>query len=204
MWRFVLVSFVALGWSFYVLSGGADYAPVENSIQVQSKIEKPEPEPEEDTRQADLNRQLQTLAQVEAMMDGMEETEAETEELSVTLAATRSDGLGVIEAEASRPKAELLQMNIDDRNFETQESIDAAVSAALGDPSFDPSQLRWVKEGMVDLRSGPGLTFDRVAQVTKGTEVAVLEDPGHGWLNVRIVESYETGWLAEWLVTEPE
>ena len=204
MWRFVLVSFVALGWSFYVLSGGADYAPVENSIQVQSKIEKPEPEPEEDTRQADLNRQLQTLAQVEAMMDGMEETEAETEELSVTLAATRSDGLGVIEAEASRPKAELLQMNIDDRNFETQESIDAAVSAALGDPSVDPSQLRWVKEGMVDLRSGPGLTFDRVAQVTKGTEVAVLEDPGHGWLNVRIVDSYETGWLAEWLVTEPE
>ena len=93
---------------------------------------------------------------------------------------------------------------IDHRNFETQESIDAAVSAALGDPSVDPSQLRWVKEGMVDLRSGPGLTFDRVAQVTKGTEVAVLEDPGHGWLNVRIVDSYETGWLAEWLVTEPE
>jgi len=204
MWRFVLVSFVALGWSFYVLSGGPDYAPVENSIQVQSRIEKPEPEPEEDSRQAELNRQLQTLAQVEAMMDSMEETEAETEELSVTLAATRSDGLGVIEAEASRPKAELLQMNIDDRNFETQESIDAAVSAALGDPSVDPSQLRWVKEGMVDLRSGPGLTFDRVAQVTKGTEVAVLEDPGHGWLNVRIVDSYETGWLAEWLVTEPE
>ncbi|MEQ8896524.1 MAG: SH3 domain-containing protein [Roseovarius sp.] len=203
MWRFVLVSFVALGWAFYVLSGGSDYAPVENSIQVQSKIERPEPEPDE-SRQASLNRQLRTLAQVEAMMESMEETEAETEELSVTLAATRTDGPGIIEAEASRPKAELLQMNIDDRNFETQESIDTAVAAALGDPSFDPSQLRWVKEGMVDLRSGPGLSFDRVAQVTKGTEVAVLEDPGHGWLNVRIVDSYETGWLAEWLVTEPE
>lgn len=203
MWRFVLVSFVALGWAFYVLSGGADYQPVENSIQVQSRIETPEPE-EDGSGQATLNRQLQTLAQVEAMMDTMGEAEAETEELSVTLAATRTDGPGIIEAEASRPKAELLKMNIDDRNFETQESIDAAVASALGDPSFDPSQLRWVKEGMVDLRSGPGLSFDRVAQVTKGTEVAVLEDPGHGWLNVRIVDSYETGWLAEWLVTEPE
>lgn len=203
MWRFVLVSFVALGWSFYVLSGGADYEPVENSIQVQSQIERPDPAPAE-TRQETMNRQLQTLAQVEAVMNGMEETEAETEELSVTLAATRTDGPGIIEAEANRPKAELLTMNISDRSFESQESIDAAVASALGDPSVDPSQLRWVKEGMVDLRSGPGLTFDRVAQITKGTEVAVLEDPGHGWLNVRIVDSYETGWLAEWLVTEPE
>lgn len=200
MWRFVLVSFVALGWSFYVLSGGADYEPVENSIQVQSKIEKPEPQAEPET----VSRNTQTLAQVEAMMDGMEETEAKTEELSVTLAATRTDGPGIIEAEASRPKADLLKMNLSDRKFETKESIDSAVAAALGEPSVDPSQLRWVKEGMVDLRSGPGLTFDRVAQVTKGTEVAVLEDPGHGWLNVRIVESYQTGWLAEWLVTEPE
>lgn len=200
MWRFVLVSFVALGWSFYVLSGGADYEPVENSIQVQSKIEKPEPQAEPET----VSRNTQTLAQVEAMMDGMEETEAKTEELSVTLAATRTDGPGIIEAEASRPKADLLKMNLSDRKFETKESIDSAVAAALGEPSVDPSQLRWVKEGMVDLRSGPGLTFDRVAQVTKGTEVAVLEDPGHGWLNVRIVDSYETGWLAEWLVTEPE
>lgn len=200
MWRFVLVSFVALGWSFYVLSGGADYEPVENSIQVQSTIEKPEPEAEPET----VSRNSQTLAQVEAMMDSLEKTEESTEELSVTLAATRTDGPGIIQAEASRPKAELLKMNISDRKFETQESIDAAVAAALGDPSVDPSQLRWVKEGMVDLRSGPGLTFDRVAQVTKGTEVAVLEDPGHGWLNVRVMDSYQTGWLAEWLVTEPE
>ena len=65
MWRFVLVSFVALGWSFYVLSGGADYEPVENSIQVQSQIERPDPAPAE-TRQETMNRQLQTLAQVEA------------------------------------------------------------------------------------------------------------------------------------------
>ncbi len=34
MWRFILVSFAFLGWSFYELSGGSDYAPRADSLQV--------------------------------------------------------------------------------------------------------------------------------------------------------------------------
>ena len=33
MWRFILVSFAFLGWSFYVLSGGSDYMPRADSLQ---------------------------------------------------------------------------------------------------------------------------------------------------------------------------
>ena len=40
--------------------------------------------------------------------------------------------------------------------------------------------------------------------MSKGAEVAVLEDPGHGWLNVQVVDGYETGWVPEWLLTDPE
>lgn len=34
MWRLILVSFAFLGWAFYQLSGGADYAPRADSLQV--------------------------------------------------------------------------------------------------------------------------------------------------------------------------
>ena len=39
MWRFILVSFAFLGWSFYELSGGADYEPRINSIQARAKLD---------------------------------------------------------------------------------------------------------------------------------------------------------------------
>ena len=198
MWRFLIVAFVVMAVSFYELSGGSDYAPVENSIQVQGLPDRAPPKPQK----AEPQERPRTLAQVEAMMAELEKTEEETEELSLALVAT--DGLGIIAAEASRPKAELLQMELPDRPAESDAAIEAAIAAAIGETAVDPSQIRWVKENVVDLRAGPGLTFDRIMQVTKGTEVAVLEDPGHGWLNVQVVDTYQSGWLAEWLVTLPE
>jgi hypothetical protein len=45
MWRFVLVSFVFLGWSFYELSGGADYRPAPGSLQVRAGRDAPVPAP---------------------------------------------------------------------------------------------------------------------------------------------------------------
>ena len=199
MWRFLLVSFVVLAVAFYELSGGSDYEPEPNSIQAQAKIERPQPKPEPEAQP----EEQRTLAEVEAFMEQLSETEAETDRLSVTLAAARTDGPSLYRAEAERPKAELLELELSTPE-EDAAAIEAAIAAAIGDVEVDPSQIRWIKENMVDLRTGPGLTFDRVTQITKGTEVAILEDPGHGWLNVRVMDNYQTGWVAEWLVMKPE
>ncbi|MEL7282390.1 MAG: SH3 domain-containing protein [Pseudomonadota bacterium] len=212
MWRFVVICLAFLGVAFYVLSGGASYEPAPNSLQAQAKLPPEErmnfrapPEPQ---------TARQTSAAVERVANTFEElgtVEEETDELALTFASVRSDATGILEAEATRPKAELLTMALPETTFqirsnteEDSSAIDAAVAAALGEVTFDQSQIRWVKENIIDLRSGPGLTFDRVMQVSKGAEVAVLEDPGHGWLNVQVVDGYETGWVAEWLLTEPE
>lgn len=200
MWRFLLISFAVLGWSFYELSGGSDYAPVENSIQMRGDPARPpaqRPEPEESPRED------RTLAEIEALMDQLGQTEAATDEQAAALAAARSDGMSIIEAEASRPKAELLDLPKPEKPEEGVPAIDAAVAAAMGEVTVSPDQILWVKESVVDLHTGPGLDFDTVTQITKGTEVAILENPGHGWLNVRVMGSYQTGWLAEWLVMEP-
>ena len=38
MWRFILITFAFLGWSFYVLSGGADYEPGLQSLQARAEL----------------------------------------------------------------------------------------------------------------------------------------------------------------------
>jgi len=43
MWRFMLVTFVFLGWGFYEMSGGADYRPAPNSIQARAVAEEAQP-----------------------------------------------------------------------------------------------------------------------------------------------------------------
>ena len=212
MWRFLLVCFAFLGAAFYILSGGASYEPVPNSLQAQAKLPPEErinyrapatPEPQRTVTQAQ--------AQVERSFEALGTEEEDADDLALTLAAARTDATGLLEAEANRPKAELLTMALPETAFEIrtntqedQEAIDAAVAAALGEVTFDPSQIRWVKEDIIDLRMGPGLNFKRVKQLSRGTEVAILEAPGHGWLNVQVVDGFDTGWVAEWLLAEPQ
>lgn len=212
MWRFLVVCFAFLGMSFYVLSGGASYEPAPNSLQAQAKLPPEErinyraPQVTDDARDEPLS-----LAEVEISFEALSAAQDDAEDLALTLASVRTDATGLLEAEANRPKAELLSMALPETTFqirtnseEDQSAIDAAVAAALGEVTFDPSQIRWVKENIIDLRSGPGLTFDRVTQLTKGAEVAILEEPGHGWLNVQVVDGFESGWVAEWLLTKPQ
>lgn len=45
MWRFVVVSFVFLGWAFYQMSDGADYRPAPNSLQAHAARDAPESGP---------------------------------------------------------------------------------------------------------------------------------------------------------------
>lgn len=213
MWRFLVVSFVVLGWSFYELSGGSDYAPAEHSLQVQGLPSRATPEP----ARVAAPEQQRTIADVEATMQRLGETEEKTDAVTLTLAQVNRDAFSIIEAEAERPKAELLALELPEQmvalpepEFElgsgpvSDPGIDAAIAAALGEVIAAPEDLRWVKENVVDLRSGPGLTFDTVVQLTRGAEVAILEDPGNGWLNVQVVDGYTSGWVAEWLLMMPE
>lgn len=213
MWRFIVTSFALLGLAFYVLSGGADYEPAPGSLQAMADRVDPQPRtaPERPTPPS------RNMAEIEATMDNLRRAEAktETEELSVTLAATRMDGAGLIAAEANRPKGELLSLDLpDDPMTMTRDiavnaladgnGVESALAVALGQPDYESSDLRWVGETMVDLRAGPGLSFDTVTRITKGTEVAVIEDPGHGWLKVQVTGDYQSGWVAEWLLVEPD
>lgn len=102
MWRFMIVTFAFLGWSFYVMSGGSAYAPSENSLQARagsSDAQAPTVEVVrlDDQSEADDNsivtRSAASLADLD-LTDG--------KRFQVTLAAADAD-------EVSLPKTERVQ-----------------------------------------------------------------------------------------------
>ncbi len=205
----MFLSLLFLFWAFYELSDGADYAPAPNSLQAQARrqAEGKTPRPAAPGTRATRAVTPGTLKEVEAAMNQIDRRAAAARRVSVSLTTTRTSTVKVVEAEASRPKADPPGLDPSGRGIGRDGAgngaIEAAIAAALGEMPTDPAHPRWVKEGIVDLRAGPGLAFERIAQLARGTEVAVLEDPGNGWLEVQVSGRFETGWLAGWLLAEP-
>ncbi|MEO1140465.1 MAG: SH3 domain-containing protein [Pseudomonadota bacterium] len=76
---------------------------------------------------------------------------------------------------------------------ELRKEAEAAARAAM--------DVRYITGTVVNMRGGPGTEYQKVTSLTEGTEVAVLQSPGNGWLELQVVDTGETGWMADWLVS---
>ncbi|MCZ0812299.1 MAG: SH3 domain-containing protein [Pseudomonadota bacterium] len=178
MWRFILVSFAFLGWSFYELSGGADYEPRTNSIQARAKLGDPRPVARPVRTQEPRVAQAPDIGAADAVARGLSDlTSTPTGGVKVALAADGASG----ESEVITAVA---------HNVVTRSVAQA--------PQRD---LREVAASRVNMRAGPGTRYDRIARLERGDQVAVLRAPGNGWVKLRVVESGRVGWMAERLVT---
>lgn len=68
-----------------------------------------------------------------------------------------------------------------------------------GQPA-EQHDLREVTGEVANMRTGPGTDFAPVGVLTRGTQIAVLEEPGNGWIMMEVLDTGETGWMADWLV----
>lgn len=241
MWRFILVTFVFLGWSFYELSGGSDYEPRTNSIQARALLDNQRPNPRPGSvRVAEQGDSASDQEAVDLIGQGQER-------VRITLASVKSESVEVpfarAEPEFVRTTPNFVQARPETDSTEAA-AIDTAVQAALetqaddtamtgseviaspldGIPLeenvplddmtlemlpleegsadvVDPADIRLVSGNVVNLREGPGTTYVPVDQLSKGTEVEVLYDQGDGWVELRVVESGQIGWIADWLIT---
>lgn len=204
MWRFIFVTFAFLGSAFYFLSGGADYAPAPNSIQARAQTEGstlfawPDPAPK--------------VAQAQ-FAEASPDTADATGNSTVSRAVASLNDLSL--AAKAQPGAVRLQLaSGDSRQFSTPQPTKAAsqpgtdtsddIASAIAREVVATSPIadvRKVTGASVNMRSGPGTKFGRLARLKGGTRVAVLRDPGDGWLKIRVVETGRVGWMADWLVT---
>ncbi len=198
MWRLILLCFAFLGWSFYVLSGGADYEPRIHSIQARAKLddtrpfarpvkvnlvdlaENAEPVPED----GNVSRNITTLANLDLSKDTR---------FQVTLASVATDQTLQPILEADPVKADALTDAAGVAN--TARVATSETNTAL--PELD---IRKVTGSVVNMRDGPGTYFLPVGKLKKGNEVEVLST-SDGWVEIRVLETDQVAWMADWLVT---
>lgn len=173
MWRLILISFVLMGWGFYELSGGADYAPSPGSLQAEAFTPFRAPEPA-----------AMGLARVQPVTDAQDVSRAsldlsELPRVNVSLPSIAAPG---------RVKPVFEQARV--------------VPAAAEQPEAEPQKdLRQIAGRVVNMRNGPGTQFSVLQKLRRGEPVEVVGGNGAGWLKLRVVENGRIGWMADSLVT---
>lgn len=67
--------------------------------------------------------------------------------------------------------------------------------------STTQADIREVNGTRVNVRGGPGTNFGVVGKLGKGDAVEVIEDNGAGWVRFRSVDGSESGWMADFLLS---
>ncbi|MDT8328969.1 MAG: SH3 domain-containing protein [Roseovarius sp.] len=205
MWRFILVSFAFLGWSFYVLSDGADYRPSANSIQARAVLDNQRPKPRP------LRVNVIELAQDGVIAPETAVTRTITslhdlglsagKRVAVTLASAEVTA-GAIPVAISVPTFKAKAIAAPVQVPETPDLAEVPLLDQDKQDSLSQSRvIRKVASNKVNLRTGPGTDYGRMGQLTRGTEVVVLRDPGNGWIKLKVQETGRVGWIADRLLT---
>ncbi len=215
MMRFILLTFAFLGWSFYTLSGGADYHPIEGSRQAEAlkaQAAKTNAAPDQRLAQAtskppaeqNLPNNAQTESPNKAARNVANLIEIAPEfavldkqvDLSRPLAATLAAPL------AEQPNARLANLTLAEPAAFAQAAGFAPISEEADQiAATEARDLRRITGSSVNMRAGPGTSYGVLNRVTRGTEVEVLESYQQGWLRLRVLESQRTGWVAATLVS---
>ena len=220
MWRFLLISFAVMGWAFYQLSGGADYRPAPNSLQAWAQYghKRPVQRPVQinvialapevsDPDTGKITQTVTSLAELETVTRGIKpKVHRGPDDLVNTRADSEQKALEPVAYEDALLEARVAQIPSLAEPSSVLASLETA--AALPATSPDPANpvirdldLRHVVGNAVNVRAGPGLGHRRVASLARDAQVTVLQDPGDGWLEVRIVKTGDTGWMSDLFVT---
>ncbi|MEJ6399314.1 SH3 domain-containing protein [Yoonia sp. 208BN28-4] len=178
MGKFIIATFLLLGWGFYELSGGAEFEPEPWPTQV-------------------------AAVEVEALpssdvADAVEVTRADTTDLN-NVAPTQSDdqqllvALQTAPAEETPGEAPVVAEAETAIVEETPQEAVAEAPAAL--------DLRAVAGSRVNMREGPGTNFGVIDTIDGGTQAEVIEVNADGWARIRLTGTNQTGWMAERLLS---
>ncbi|GAW36832.1 bacterial SH3 domain protein [Roseovarius sp. A-2] len=214
MWRFILLSFVFLGWSFYEMSGGAEYRPSANSIQMRAMLDNQRPkarplrvnviEIAQDDAARPEPRATHTVRSLDELGLKMGLTKGLTmgKRVDVTLASAAEGDVSRPSAAVKRDDAAMPRITVPTvavARSEVPKSVPSPEDAAQ--PFAPVVETRRVAGRSVNLRTGPGTAFGAITSLARGTEVIVLRDPGNGWIKLRVAGTGRIGWMADRLLT---
>jgi len=175
MSRFIIVSFGVLAWVFWEMSGGANFVPEQRIAAAPPRAETP----------------------------------SQTDEAAAGDTVTRTEGLQLVRISPETPDLLLQQASLTQTDdLLVQRAAEARAESArvieAAEPEAPAADLREVAGSWVNLRSGPGTDYGRLTALPAGTSVEVLEVDASGWARLRVVDSDQTGWMAERLLTDAD
>lgn len=206
---FMIVIFTFLGFAFYELSGGSEYEPVAHSLQARVAAADRAVPIEMAVLAPDMSGPDDTVAAAQALQDDVAspaETGTDAPHLGITLASAAPGKAAAFVPSVTVYEPAVSEEPVQDlgtRRVFSLETYDAAAdrassAAVLERP--DRADIRRVAGTRVNMRAGPGTEFRVLSALTQGTQIAVLEEPGHGWIMFEVLDTGETGWMADWLV----
>ena len=194
--RFIVLSFLVMGWGYYELSGGADFVPEQRPVVARAPDPLPEPQSEPATEPA--------VAVATAAED-------ETDPLDSVTVVTRADTEALDALPEAEDTAAAAAATPDTLELDA-DSVADALAQALADPVVNTGEpeplpeeqtasapptaadLREVTGDTVNLRDGPGTNFNVVDRLSRGTVISVLDTGPDGWVYVEI--NGLTGWMS--------
>lgn len=168
MKRFIVLTFLLMGWGYYELSGGADFVP-------QTRPE--------------------SLAAAPVTPDAPAAPELGGIEI-VTRTAGNVTLAALTEPSAPAPDLAVPDADIAAALEQALPPAEAGVIPAVAPAPAEPADLREVTGNRVNLRDGPGRDFAAIDQLTQGTVIAVISSGAGAWVEVEVIASGQTGWMS--------
>lgn len=199
--KFILLTFVFLGWAFYEESGGADFVPRKAELMAAAAEARAAAEAERALAEAAKPAPQPKVVPAEVAL-AVKETPVTVPqrsdpapEVTTTVAATDSP-----------PEITLVSL-------EQSGSLFARPLQQLEDQGANPAEpgvflqprdadMRVVTGNRVNMRSGPGTSFGVMGSLVRGDEVEVISDEGIGWVKLRTLDG-RVGWMADSLLGQP-
>lgn len=193
MWRFIVVTFGALFLAFYEMSGGADYQPAEGSRQALAAAAQVAEAPKSLALRTSSSRPTAARAlapsgtnkPVVGQAPSQQALSGGSENLVLASAGGRAG------PQPAKPAATLTALK-------PVSPLKANTLTALK-PKQD---LRQISGNSVNLRRGPGTRFNVVGRLSRGDSVQVLSQEGT-WVKLRVTESGRIGYVADFLLSDP-
>ncbi len=201
MTRLIVVTFAALGWTFYVMSGGPDFEPRGERVQQPDRVASVS-ETVSDPESRDRAQELVTNVATRAVSVRAEpEPTVAPEDVAAFVAEPETPVLTGFSTFADQG-ASLTLASLEDGAAGLQQvavatQTDAAPEPVLPEPQKD---IREISGTRVNMRDGPGTIYPVIGKATIGQQVEVLGESGTGWLRLRVLPAQQMGWVSASLV----
>jgi hypothetical protein len=174
MGKIIVITFAFMAFAFYELSGGSDFVAIADEKRAALAVEQA--------------KEQRLIAETKA-----ERLNTQPEAQIVLASATVStSGTVVQDVEVTPPLVE-------EEKIEAVTEVAAVLETVVEEePAAD---MRKVTAARVNMRQGPGQNFSVVAKLNNGDEVEILQDPGDGWVKLKVMDSGRIGWMADFLLT---